>query len=118
MAACCRFYGEDLALPLRFGGSEAGYAEYVLDDGTLALFDVREMASAMGTTEDPLARSGDAVAVILGVESVDAACAHLAGRGVPIVCHPTDHPEWMLRTAHLRDPDGNLVEVNEPLSAS
>lgn len=24
-------------------------------------------------------------------------------------------PDWGIRTAHLRDPDGNLIEINQPL---
>jgi catechol 2,3-dioxygenase-like lactoylglutathione lyase family enzyme len=26
-----------------------------------------------------------------------------------------DRPEWGIRTAHFRDPDGNLIEINQPL---
>jgi hypothetical protein len=28
---------------------------------------------------------------------------------------PQDRPEWGIRVAHVRDPDGTLVEVNEPI---
>ena len=29
---------------------------------------------------------------------------------------PTIYSSWGIRAAHLRDPDGNLIEINELLS--
>jgi len=46
---------------------------------------------------------------------VDGTDRRLSADGVEFVAGPTDHPEWRIRTAHLRDPDGTLVEINEPL---
>jgi catechol-2,3-dioxygenase len=28
---------------------------------------------------------------------------------------PASHPEWGIRTAYLRDPDGNLIEINSQI---
>jgi catechol 2,3-dioxygenase-like lactoylglutathione lyase family enzyme len=49
------------------------------------------------------------------VGDVDATHRALAGQGVVFLTPPTDRPAWMIRTAHFRDPDGNLVEINAPL---
>ena len=38
------------------------------------------------------------------------------GRGARPVAPPVDRPAWGIRTAHYRDPDGNLVEINKPLA--
>ena len=39
----------------------------------------------------------------------------LAGLGVEMVTQPHNQEAWVLRVAHLRDPEGNLIELNEPL---
>jgi|SRR5579884_1100453 len=49
------------------------------------------------------------------VENVDAAYAQLQAKGVRFVTAPQDHAEWGIRTAHFRDPDGNLLEIYSPL---
>jgi catechol 2,3-dioxygenase-like lactoylglutathione lyase family enzyme len=46
---------------------------------------------------------------------VDAVCRQLQAHGVALAVGPTDHPDWGIRTAHFRDPDGNLIEINHPL---
>ena len=46
------------------------------------------------------------------VEDVAAACRHLQSHGIPLTTPMTDHPDWGIRTAHFRDPDGNLIEIN------
>jgi lactoylglutathione lyase len=55
----------------------------------------------------------DCAVVVIGVDDVDETVDSL--QGVEVVTAPTDRPGWNLRTAHIRDPDGNLVEVNAPL---
>ena len=52
------------------------------------------------------------------VEDVDAAFAELTGRGVPVHSPPESFPPEapILRIAFLRDPDGNLLELVQPLN--
>ena len=57
----------------------------------------------------------DTVVVILQVANVDNAYKELKEKGVEFITTPEDRKEWVIRTAHLRDPDGNLIELNEPL---
>lgn len=47
------------------------------------------------------------------VEDVAAAHALCLRNGATPVTAPTDRPDWgaNLRTAHLRDPDGTLIEL-------
>ena len=46
----------------------------------------------------------------VNVPDVDAVCAELADRGVPLVNGPMDRP-WGIRTASFRDPSGQIWEV-------
>jgi lactoylglutathione lyase len=50
------------------------------------------------------------------VQDVDAFARQLRRKKVRLLMGPTDRPVWHLRTIHLRDPDGYLIEVysNQP----
>jgi predicted enzyme related to lactoylglutathione lyase len=48
----------------------------------------------------------------LNVEDVDAACLELQKKGIAILVPPIDRPAWTIRTAHFKDPDGNIIEIN------
>jgi uncharacterized glyoxalase superfamily protein PhnB len=48
------------------------------------------------------------------VEDVDAIYADLVAQGVEFVREPTDRA-WGLRTAHFKDPDGNIWEIAQSL---
>jgi catechol 2,3-dioxygenase-like lactoylglutathione lyase family enzyme len=53
--------------------------------------------------------------LIIGVEDVDAVVVKLVERGVNIINGPLNHPDWGMRSAYLRDPDGNLIELTGEL---
>lgn len=114
--ACFRFYREAMGFEPTFGDEESGYADFDAGDATLALFERGGMARAVGTADLPAtAGAQDRVAAVFRVESVDAAYDELAGRGISFVTEPADREEWGIRVAHLRDPDGTLLELNEPM---
>ncbi|MEV7414494.1 VOC family protein [Streptomyces sp. NPDC089919] len=109
-----RFY--DTLLPgllgaTRAGGTEAGpYASWDLGtEGLLALFDRAAMAAALGV--EPPAAGG--ALLVSRVADVDAAHARCLAAGARPAAAPADRPDWgpTLRTAHVRDPEGNLWEL-------
>jgi catechol 2,3-dioxygenase-like lactoylglutathione lyase family enzyme len=116
--ACFRFYRDVLGLTPVFGDEASGYAEFDTGGVTLALFDRRAMAGALGASADEAqgATTRDRVVVVLGVGDVDATVERLRAEGVTFETEPTDRPDWGIRTAHCRDPDGTLVELNSPLA--
>lgn len=115
--ACFRFYRDVLGLTPGFGDEQSGYADFALGEASLALFARQEMADAVGRGDLPAdAARQDDVALILAVEDVDRAATVLRGQGVALVGEPRDQPDWGIRVAHLRDPDGTLIEINQPLS--
>jgi catechol 2,3-dioxygenase-like lactoylglutathione lyase family enzyme len=111
-----RFYRDVLRLRAAMGAEGEGYAEFVTGDdaSAIALLDRQQMAAAVGDLGDTTARS-DRFNLCLNVENVDAAAKQLRQRGVQFVTEPTDRPDWMGRTAHFRDPDGNLIELYQLL---
>ena len=121
-AECFRFY--EAVLPKMIGahlarGTEYGpYANWDRDEeGVLILFDRGAMAATIGTADLP-ATAGpaqDGAMLVCRVDTVDEALALCLKHGGTLVAEATDRPQWgpNLRTAHLRDPDGNLIELQQ-----
>lgn len=57
------------------------------------------------------------VALISAAEDVDKVAAALSAKGVPRGTELHDQPDRGIRVAHLRDPYGTLIEINQPLPA-
>jgi lactoylglutathione lyase len=112
-ASCFRFYRDVMGFPVTFGDEESGYAAFDAGaDVSLALFVRQYQTDHVGA---PAAASGDKVAIIFEVDDVDAAIEELRGRGAPVSAEPADRTDWGIRVGYIRDPDGNLLELNQPL---
>ena len=115
-SACFRFYRDVIGLAPRVGNETDTYAEFDTGATRIAIFDRAEMSSAVGTSALPAqVQAQDAVCIVFGVDDVDAAERRLVSEGVPIAVGATDRAAWEVRTLHVRDPDGRLVELNAPL---
>ncbi|MEV7181658.1 VOC family protein [Kitasatospora sp. NPDC093679] len=104
------------------GNAEGPYASWdVAGQGVLALFDRAALAAALDAdpsgTGPALGGGSDGgdggVMFVCRVGDVDAGYALCLRHGAEPVAAPTDRPQWGpgLRTAHLRDPEGTLVEL-------
>jgi lactoylglutathione lyase len=113
-----RFYRDVVGLQPQFGDEGGLYEEFHVGSAVLSLFDRRRMMEALGTHASILAqpeRVGDAAMVCLEVDDVDAEYRRLTDAGVRFVTEPHDQPNWFVRVAHFRDPEGNLIELSRPL---
>ncbi|AWT43167.1 MULTISPECIES: VOC family protein [Streptomyces] len=111
-AACYRFYGEVLGLRPQSGASEGPYEKFspAVGSAGIALQDRAMMASVLG--ELGAAATGYRSLVVLRVDDLDAYCEEIVGRGAVLVHGPAAMTDRM-RVAHLKDPEGNLVELQE-----
>ncbi|WP_227379789.1 VOC family protein [Haladaptatus halobius] len=114
---CFHFYRDVLGFEVGWGDEKSYYADFETGNATLALFGREEMADAVGATEKPSNTPGqDEVALIFRVESVDETHQSLR-RKIEFVTEPHDRPDWGIRVAHFRDPNGNLIEINRSLES-
>ncbi|MER5523252.1 VOC family protein [Streptomyces sp. NPDC002677] len=111
-AACYRFYAEVLGLKPQSGASEGPYEKFSPHAGSagIALQDRAMMAEVLGELGETA--TGHRSLVVLRVDDLDAYCEQIAARGAVLVHGPAPMTERM-RVAHLKDPEGNLVELQE-----
>jgi len=113
---CFRFYGETLGFDIAWGDEENIYGEFETGSVRLALFDRQAMAEAIGNAHASAeAECQDRVTLCFDVANVDQTYDHLQERGVVFTTEPADRPDWGVRTAHFRDPAGNLIEISTSL---
>jgi lactoylglutathione lyase len=110
------FYRDVLGMDVHIGDERGPYAELKNDHTMLALFARNLMEQAIdvkgGNGQNDQPRN---IALIFSVPNVDETHKDLAAKGAQFVFGLTDRPDWFIRTAHLSDPDGNLIEINSPL---
>lgn len=115
-----RFYNavlpELIGAKLVKGDENGPYAFWdVNDEAAVVLSDRAKWAEVAGTMDLPVeaAPSQDRVMLVSRVDDVDAAYALCLASGGTAVAEPTDRPDWgpNLRSAHVRDPEGHLLEL-------
>ncbi|NEA47448.1 VOC family protein [Streptomyces sp. SID10815] len=111
-AACYRFYAEVLGLKPQSGAERGPYEKFSPAAGSagIALQDRAMMAEVLGELGESVA--GHRSLVVLRVDDLDACCARVAARGATLLHGPAPMTDRM-RVAHLKDPEGNVVELQE-----
>ncbi|MGW6907560.1 VOC family protein [Streptomyces sp. NPDC054940] len=111
-AACYRFYAEVLGLKAQSGAVNGPYEKFspAVGSAGIALQDRALMAEVLGELGD--APVGHRSLVVLRVDDLDAYCAQITSRGATLLHGPAPMTDRM-RVAHLKDPEGNLVELQE-----
>ncbi|WP_405947940.1 VOC family protein [Streptomyces prunicolor] len=111
-AACYRFYAEVLGLKPQSGAVEGPYEKFSpsLGSAGIALQDRAMMAQVLGELGD--LATGHRSLVVLRVDDLDGYCEQITARGAELVHGPAPMTDRM-RVAHLKDPEGNVVELQE-----
>ncbi|MFJ5528909.1 VOC family protein [Streptomyces sp. NPDC093261] len=111
-AACYRFYADVLGLKPQSGAVDGPYEKFspAVGSAGIALQERAMMARVLGELGDTA--TGHRSLVVLRVEDLDACCERITSRGVTLLHGPAPMTDRM-RVAHLKDPEGNLVELQE-----
>jgi len=111
-AACYRFYSEVLGLKPQSGAADGPYEKFGQATGAagIALQDRSMMAEVLGELGETA--TGHRSLVVLRVDDLDTYCEQITARGAGLLHGPSPMTERM-RVAHLKDPEGNLVELQE-----
>jgi catechol 2,3-dioxygenase-like lactoylglutathione lyase family enzyme len=110
---CFIFYRDVLGFPVLWGDENSTYADFDAGGHKLALFVRAPMAEAIGAeAPEPRSEGQDYVCLVFAVEDVDDEYKSLIQKSVMPINEPHDRKDWGIRCFHLRDPDGNLIEVN------
>ena len=111
-ATCYRFYAEVLGLKPQSGATGGPYEKFSPATGSagIALQDRSMMAEVLGELGD--SATGHRSLVVLRVDDLDTYCEQVVARGATLVHGPAAMTDRM-RVAHLKDPEGNVVELQE-----
>ncbi|MGZ3715218.1 MAG: VOC family protein [Ktedonobacterales bacterium] len=111
---CTAFYRDTLGLELK--DSDPVSASFALGDLYFILLQASAAADLISVEARELSLEGGPRGLLAaGVDDVDAAYETLTAKGVTLLRPPTNQA-WGLRTAHFADPEGNVWEINQPIS--
>jgi catechol 2,3-dioxygenase-like lactoylglutathione lyase family enzyme len=106
------FYVDVLGIELNHRSGP--FAQLKTGDTRLAFYERAAMQETLGIPLEPPAENAPGFEIGFYVANVDNAYAELVVSGAKAVTPPADRA-WGQRTAYVRDPDGHLVELVEPL---
>ena len=107
------FYTETLGLKLQHRAEK--YAQIEAGTTRLSLYTRDAMQKTIGVVLDAPSLSAPSFELGFKVSDCDAAFSELVAAGAPAVTRPTTR-SWGQRTAYVRDPDGNLIELAQDVA--
>ncbi|MGK7950475.1 MAG: VOC family protein [Xenococcaceae cyanobacterium] len=112
--ACYEFYHDILGLEATFISEMDTYVELTDGQVKLTLLNQNKIKEYLGTKTNFLFEGNcDRIAVSFQVEDVEEACQYLKTKGVEIISPAWDIPDWGIKIAFIRDPEGNLIELTQ-----
>lgn len=114
--ACKAFYRDVLGLSMKFEDDMDEYVEFDTGAACITLFNRQKLGDFIAGDEyNSLNYNPHSARVALSfqVADLDAAIAHLKSHNVEILNPPTDYPDRGFISSCFRDPDGNLIEIEQ-----
>jgi catechol 2,3-dioxygenase-like lactoylglutathione lyase family enzyme len=113
MQTMLKFYRETMGLQVL--NETNGYAELKAgEDVKLSFFDYKKMEQTIPLVQ-PGEINGHRCVIEFRVSGVDALSDKLRREGVQFITDPTNYSDWGIRAFFIEDPEGNLINLYEPL---
>ena len=112
------FWRDIMKFPMTYSDESIGYAYFDTGSAGVELFSRDGFAAALGEAAPVPTPMGRQIVLVFRVDDIDATYTDLVQRGATVVAGPQDRPAWGVRSAHISDPDGHLIEIYSPLQAS
>ena len=110
------FYNKGLGLPVTWGNKGEVYASFLTENSVeLAIFQADLMESHIGHVTEARDKIHDKIMLSFTVDDIDRCYQEFLKKGLTCINEPRNMPTWGIRCLHLRDPEGNLIEVNQEL---
>jgi catechol 2,3-dioxygenase-like lactoylglutathione lyase family enzyme len=118
---CKRFYQDVLGLKIYMTNDAEEYVEFDAGETKITLLDRSRLKDYIDSIETATYDRHDAKIILtFAVPDLDDAIAQLKTKGVPTFSSPWQHPQEGLSggllSACIRDPDGNIIELEQILS--
>lgn len=112
--ACKAFYRDVLGLPVKFEDDKDEYVEFATGPTSITLFNRQKLTDFIIREKD-LNYDIHSARIVLSfqVQDIREAIYSLQKHQVEILNPPTDYPDRGFVSACFRDPDGNLIELEE-----
>ncbi len=113
---CFDFYSEAMGFQVTWGKKGDIYGSFEVNDQfMIAIYDAKLMDEHIGVPHLSRAKDVDQALLVFEVVSVDETYQSLKDKKNTFINEPHDMPGWGIRCVHLRDPEGNLIELNQEL---
>ena len=116
LETCFKFYRDMMEFKVIVENINDGYGEFLVGDMKLAISRRQEMAEMIGNEHRPTdAECQDKVVLVFFVSDLQEVCHQLKHKGVKLNREPMNNPYYGIKTAYLRDPDGNLIGLYQQI---
>lgn len=113
MQTMLKFYQDTLGLQVL--ETSDGYTSLKAGDNVkLSFFDAQKMEQTIPLVQ-PGESNGNRFVIEFRVDGLDAFCNTLRDQNVQFITEPTNYTNWGIRSAYILDPEGNLINIYEPL---
>ncbi|MBW7453175.1 VOC family protein [Paenibacillus sepulcri] len=106
------FYKDVMEIPMGFSAEEMQFASFNTGETKIEIFSRQNIVEVLDENHLPTGTESQSKFLLaFAVDDVDEVCARLKEKGVELLNEPHDRQAWNARVAHLRDPEGNVIEL-------